>query len=551
MVIKVLLSFLFLLTMKKNILLFLSLLLGTITWAKEVTLQQVKDMAVEYITNRYHAVSVKQVIPMGAAHTYYVVNLNPQGWIIVSGNDVVDPIIGYSLTGSLDINRIPNNMKYMLDYSEKVIRKAVNMTTSIHPKWLNGGVLLTKSSTQVIEPLIKVNWNQSDPYNKYCPGEGSQKSLVGCVAVAMSQAMSVHRYPSRPTGKISYTAPGYGGLRIDFDAERAYNWDDIISGSNNYDETARLLYHAGMSVQMKYGVDASGILTNEVSNISNALRDNFSYPKDVTYIWREQYNGDWEQLLLNELNAGRAIVYNAVDSKNGGGHSFNLDGYDGDNHFHVNWGWGGYGNAYFSIDNLRDAAMQMDYDDMHVAVLGIGAADQILKSISLSNNHIEEGLPVGSVVGQVFVNGEIPQASFSLSVNGVNGKKSPFTIENGMMKTTQVLQASEAKEWEIEITVNDSQSGSSLTQGFKIAVEPWKSLEETTSLNFNRTTGIFLFKTKHNVSYKLTDEQGNILKSGILEPLPQLELPASILHEGVNILTLECVNETKSIQLIK
>ena len=120
-----------------------------------------------------------------------------------------------------------------------------------------------------------------------------------------------------------------------------------------------------------------------------------------------------------------------------------------------------------------------------------------------------------------------------------------------MMKTTQVLQASEAKEWEIEITVNDSQSGSSLTQGFKIAVEPWKSLEETTSLNFNRTTGIFLFKTKHNVSYKLTDEQGNILESGILEPLPQLELPASILHEGVNVLTLECVNETKSIQLIK
>ncbi len=537
--------------MKKNIFIFLSLLLGTITWAKEVTLQQVKDMAVEYIANRYHAVSVRQVIPMGTEHTYYVVNLDPQGWIIVSGNDVVEPIIGYSLTGSLDVKRIPNNMKYMLDCSEKVIRKVTEMTTNIHPKWLNASALHTKSSTQIIEPLIKVNWNQSNPYNKYCPGEEGQKSLVGCVAVAMSQAMSVHRYPSRPTGKVSYTAPGYGGLRIDFDAERAYNWDEIIAGSNNYDETARLLYHAGMSVQMKYGVDASGISTNEVSNISNALRDNFSYPESVTYIWRNQYNGDWEQLLLNELSAGRAIVYNAVDSKNGGGHSFNLDGYDGDDHFHVNWGWGGYGNAYFSIDNLRDATMQMDYDDMHVAVLGIGAADQILKSISISNNHIEEGLPAGSIVGQVFVNGKIPQTSFSLSVNGINGKIAPFTIENGMMKTTQVLQTSEAKEWEIEITVNDSQSGSSLTQGFKITVEPWRSLEETTSINFNRTAGIFLFKTKHNVSYKLTDEQGNILDSGILEPLPQLELPVSILRKGVNVLTLECVNETKSIQLIK
>lgn len=537
--------------MKRHAVLFLFFLSTIFVWGKEVTLQQVKDMAIGYISNRSHAVSVKDTHRMGKEKAYYIVNLNPQGWVIISGDDVVEPIIGYSFKGSLYAEDIPENMKYMLDCCEKVMKQTANITQSVHPYWLNIGYVQTKAAKTVIEPLIKVNWNQSAPYNAYCPGEGSEQAIVGCVAVAMSQAMSVHRYPSRPKGKVSYTAPGYGGLSIDFDAERAYNWDEIIQGSNNYDETARLLYHAGMSVEMKYGVSASGILTNEVSKISNALRDNFSYPEDVTYIWREQYNGDWEQLLINELNAGRAIVYNAVDSKNGGGHSFNLDGYDGEGHFHVNWGWGGYGNAYFSIDNLRDAAMQMDYDQMHVAVLGIGAADQILKSISLSNNRIEEGLPAGSVVGQVFVNGEIPQPSFSLSVSGVNGKELPFTIEDGMLKTTQLLQTATATEWEIEITVNDSESGTSLTQGFKVTVEAWKSLEETTSIRFDRAAGKFLLKTKHNVSYTLADEQGNVLSQNKLEPLPQLEIFVSALHEGVNVLTLECVNETKTIRLIK
>lgn len=537
--------------MKRYLLFFLLFLSLTLAWGKDVTLQQVKDMAVSYVANRSHAVSVRDVQRMGNEKAYYIVNLNPKGWVIVSGDDVVEPIIGYSFKESLYVKDIPQNMKYMLDCCENVMKQTAIMTKSIHPYWLNVGYIQTRASGTIIEPLIKVNWNQSAPFDTYCPGTGNNKALVGCVAVAMSQAMSVHRYPSRPKGKVSYTAPGYGGLSIDFDAERAYNWDEIIQGSNNYDETARLLYHAGMSVHMQYGVDGSGILTNEVSNISNALRDNFSYPDDVTYVWKEQYSGDWEQLLINELNAGRAIVYNAVDSKNGGGHSFNLDGYDGEGHFHVNWGWGGYGNAYFSIDNLRDAAMQMDYDEMHVAVLGIGAADQILKSISLSNNRIEEGLPVGSVVGQVFVNGEPLRSGFSLSVSGVNGKVVPFVIENGMLKTTQVLQAATTAEWEIEITVSDAESGTSLTQGFKVSVDAWKSLEEMTSVRYDRTVAKFLFKTKHNVSYTLTDEQGNILDEGNLEPLPQLELSMSLLRDGINVLTLKCVNETKTIRLIK
>lgn len=521
--------------------------------AKEVTATQAGEMAVRYIKNRTSLqVSVHDVTGVGnEKNGCYIVNLAPQGWVVVSGDDVAKPIIAYSYTGNLERKLIPDNMMFMLDSYATEVNRIASRITKVHPQWQHNTWLQTRASGATIEPLIKVNWNQPAPYNAYCPGRNGENAVVGCVAVAMGQAMSVHRYPSRPKGNISYTASNYGGLCIDFDAERAYNWDEIMAGSNKYDEVARLLYHAGMSVRMDYGVDGSGIPSTDVNRISNALKSYFSYPEDVQYIWRDRYTDDWEQLLINELSAGRALVYNAIDSKKSAGHSFNIDGYDGDGHFHVNWGWGGYGNGNFSIDNLRDATMQMDYDASHVVIVGIGAADQILKSISLSNNHIEEGLPAGAVVGQVFVNNELPKDSYTVRVEGVNGKSVPFVIENNLLKTTEILRLSNQAQWEVEITVNDSKSNTLLTQGFKIVVEPWKSLEETTSVTFNRTTRTFTFQTKHNVSYTLTDEQGRLLYSGKLEPLPQLQINASSLPAGKNVLTLQCVDEIKSVELVK
>jgi hypothetical protein len=36
-----------------------------------------------------------------------------------------------------------------------------------------------------------------------------------------------------------------------------------------------------------------------------------------------------------------------------GGHAFNVDGYNGNDYFHFNWGWSGSYNGYFYLDNLN------------------------------------------------------------------------------------------------------------------------------------------------------------------------------------------------------
>ena len=540
--------------MKKTILsFFITISFSLASYAREVNEQYAREYVLDYVsllTNKSYTVkSVNRV-----STYYYLVNLAPQGWVILSADDVATPVLGYSLSGSIDKDNMPDNMRYVMSEFEKSIKKTILVEKTQHPYWMHPSTsITTRAGDNRIEPLIQVNWDQSAPYNAYCP---RQEALVGCVAVSMAQAMSVHRYPSRPRGSVNYSHALYGVLTINFDNERAYNWDNIIKPENDgYDELARFLYHAGMSVRMIYGVDGSGIPAREVSRISQALMNNFSYPEGVSYHWLDTYDGDWKQMLLNELNAGRAVVYNAVDSKTNGGHSFNIDGYDGSGLFSVNWGWGGRGNGFFSLSYLRDVSMNMRYDTEHVAVIGIGSPEQVLRSISLSSNHIEEGLAAGAVVGSILVNGEKPLDSYQFSVQGVYNSSSqsytsvPFTIEDGLLKTTELL-AQRTDPWDVEIMVLDTESGAELTQGFKVYVDSWQSLEATTSLSYDRTERAFTLKTKHNVSYTLTDEAGVVVGSGKLEPVPELVIDMDSYAVGQYWLQLQCADEIKEIKII-
>ena len=540
--------------MKKIVLLYLSLFsIISFVAAKEVNEQQAKEYALNFIEARsekdYDITSINII-----NDAYYIINMAPQGWLIIAADDVVTPVIGYSFVGSLKVEEFPDNMQFMMKEFEVQVNEIVQRESSPHPYWQSATATITRAADNKIEPLIQVNWNQSSPFNKYCP---QQKAVVGCVAVSMAQAMSVQRYPARPKGQVSYTSANYGGMRINFDDERAYSWDDIFNPDNdNYDEVARLLFHTGMSVRMDYGEDGSGIPSNEASRISNALVNHFSYSDDIRCIWRDSYSGDWALLMLNELNAGRAVVYNAIDSYGGYGHSFNVDGYDGEGLFNVNWGWGGYGNGYFSINNLRDSAMGMNYDAHHVVIVGIGAPDQLFKSISLSNNRIEEGLPAGSVVGSILVNGKEVKSQYQVVVHGTYDSKTgsysdvPFVWEDGMLKTTEPLVVKK-EPWNVEITVSDPESGASLTQGFRIVVDEWKDLGTSTSLKYDRGNKLFYLSTKHNVSYSIINSLGIVVESGILEPLPELVIDVNRLSDGENVIELKCVDEVKQITLIK
>lgn len=548
--------------MKKLTLSLLSLLCMSAAYAAPVDKARAAQAAVQHLSGiTGKSFTVKQVTNVPGQ--YYIVNLAPQGWAIVAADDNARPIIGYNDRGSLSINNMPDNMRGWLDIKGATIKKIATELKVKDTEWNHIGVARSRATGVDTEPLIKVSWNQPSPFNAaVAAATGNKDVLVGCVAVAMSQAMSVQRYPDKFSDLATYTCK-YGQLTVNGDAESPYDWDAILSGSNRYSEASRLMYHAGVSVSMNYGTEGSGIPSNEVYRITNALTKHFGYA-NVRYLWRDKYTGDWEQLLVNELNAGRAIVYNAVDTKGRYGHSFNIDGYHAkDGYFHVNWGWGGAGSGdgFMSIDNLSEPSMQMNYSDGHVAVIGIGAPNRAIFSIDVPNTQIEANMPAGTVFSELLVNNAKPTSIHTFKLQGKYIEQTssfaevPFVVETGAdgtvyLKTTRPLTSAD-NGMPVTITVTESNTKTSMTSGFIFEIIPERTLEEGTSVKFDRASEAFAITTKHNSTYTLTGADGSAIISGTLTQMPTIHFTKSQLKDGVNNLEIKWNGKTKSLKIKK
>lgn len=546
--------------MKRSILFFFLVCFSFGLYAKEVTVEQAKLVGLEWMRAKVKTFSgtVRNVetVYHKDVKSIYIVNFAPTGWVMISGDDTSTPLLAYSPNGSFSLQRaLPDNVQGWLNvYSQEVERNAQLMDEPV-VGW-DPALIRTRVKTigGEVKPIITIGWNQGDPYNQFCPKFASQRTLVGCVAVAMAQAMSVAQHPARPVGTHSYRPPSLGTVSIDYDKEKSYSWEQILTGTDNYKETARLLYHCGVAVNMQYGVEASGAYTSEVGE---AMQQYFSY-KHAKYYSRASYSGDWAQLIINELQAGRAVIYAGQDVKKRAGHAFNLDGYDGDRMYHVNWGWGNYGNGYYSIDALRDSYMDMDYTANQGMVIGIDAPSEKPRNILLSNNRIESGLLAGTPVGEVRVENAVDRHEYTFTVRGKYNlitqlyQEVPFEIKEGKLLATRSL---DPVNREIEIVVEDKTNNTSLAQGFLILVtgtsSAQKTIEEATSFAFDKTTGFIAIQTKQNVSYTVVSEAtGEEYYAGRVTTETRFDIDTEALASGVYILTLSDEKDTKKLRFV-
>lgn len=406
---------------------------------------------------------------------YYVVQF-VNGWTLIAADDRTEPLIGFSDEGTFVVNDMPAPIKSVIDCFSKRVTDRANHLTAKSAGWENGSDVnrATTRATVSVEPLIKVKWNQTGAYKKYCPTNSQGQAIVGCVAVGMAQAMSVARWPERPVGEFSYTCENFGQQYINYDKEPAYDWNDIIAGNNNKDGAARLLWHCGVAVRMGYGIDGSGTQT---TYIVSALQRNFSYPKSVIHYDRSSFSEeDWNNMMYNELSNGRAIAFHGYDSKGGYGHCFNIDGYN-NGAYHVNWGWGGSNDGYFELHALKDLTMGMDYSEeaYQGAVIGIRAPSDKPSDIRLSNTSVEAQKPAGTEVGDIEVENEAMETpTYTWQIlgpyNPILHKRlpAPFEVKDGKLVTTEVLKSEDGNR-SITITVTD-QNGNSVSRDFTIKV---------------------------------------------------------------------------------
>lgn len=370
--------------MKKLFLLAVTLILGIATLtAKPVDVTSAKMLGQKFVQTYFNQNSngelqlVYTFSNQRGESSLFVFDVDDNGFVIVSADDHFRPIVGYSKSNNFRPENMSPECRFYLNaiVSGRDQTKGNAVDPEVVAEWqsLNEtGRLLSHNGGKGVDFLVQSTWDQSPaPYNSMCPadplGPGGH-DYTGCVATAMAQLMRYWGYPERGQGSNSYVClpgfnypghPEYGTLTANFGAT-TYQWDQMLDKyvNNNYtaeqaEAVATISYHCGVAVNMMYGNtedNGSGAYTEDVPS---AIQNYFLYSNAATI---NSFNGNvtyWKGLLKEQFDLGWPVYHAGTDpSPDGGGHAFICDGYDDADLFHFNWGWGGYQDGYYVVNEI-------------------------------------------------------------------------------------------------------------------------------------------------------------------------------------------------------
>lgn len=280
---------------------------------------------------------------------YYIFNdrVKGNGFVIISGKDDLNPVLGYSDKGFVNESNLPAPLQYFLSH----------MPTTC--QGVGKGFRLSAPAQPGVEPLVKTQWYQLGPYNAKTPGP---TFLTGCVATAMAQVMNYHKWPERGHGAISYTsyspsdgdkADPVGELSYDL-SQSVYDWDNMLPTyqNGNWNDTqveavSTLMRDCGYAAHMQYRTTESSSFDHDAAT---ALVQNFGYDVKAYPHYGEYDSDSWLALMKNEFDNGYPVImFGQTKMYGGGGHCFIADGYDSNDYIHINWGWNGEGDGYYCL----------------------------------------------------------------------------------------------------------------------------------------------------------------------------------------------------------
>ena len=282
------------------------------------------------------------------------------GYTIVSGDDRMPEIVGYSTTDTYSEENMPDGMKHLMQAYEAMATALANGDAKAE-RCLAEKEALAADSTyrqpRVAPLLADVAWGQSEPYNNLCPMyDGQRRTVTGCVATAMAQLMMYYKYPQTLKSDIpAYQTKSYQLDMPSVSAGERYDWDNMLpqySGSAytaaQANAVAKLMYHCGLSAKANYGPSTGAWCR------PNVLVKYWGYDPDVIRpLYRERFSlREWTAILDAELRASRPVYYTGC-STTSASHAFLCDGADGNGLYHINWGWSGWSNGYFDITILN------------------------------------------------------------------------------------------------------------------------------------------------------------------------------------------------------
>lgn len=266
-------------------------------------------------------------------------NENGEGFVIVSADDRVGGVLGYSDRGSLDPQNMPTPLAALLASYTRAVEAVRVDSVSVTPNY-------AKPPKAYVKPLVSTLWSQEYPYNYYTPRSSTsgRPTYTGCAITAAAQVLAAHKWPmQRPAA----AKRGEGALGLD-----QYDWDNMLNDYSHggYNETqaqavGALMYDLGYLARATYGVN--GTICDE-GKVWNTLQK--YYDCTVRQLEKDILpGGEFVQAIYNELSMGCPVFMT------GGDHAFVYDGYDENGLIHVNWGWAGLDDGYFDINTAAVA----------------------------------------------------------------------------------------------------------------------------------------------------------------------------------------------------
>ena len=470
---------------KKILILFVALIATTqMLWADEVTPEEAIRKAQNFMRQRQTSgarqrkaqATSPRLTPTQQVCGLYVFNVADEGgYVIVSNDDRTIPVLGYSDNGHLDPDDMPDNMKAWLEgYAREI--ECLDDISGIAT--MDVPAKVGNHATTTLDPLVTTQWSQHAPYSDRCPRESStnKRCVTGCVATAMAQVMNYHKWPESPTTEI----PGYDWSEY-IDTQDplpviTFDWDnmkDTYTGEEPIEDptaiaVSTLMRYCGQSVRMQYSPSGSGAYTMDVAP---ALETYFGYNESAQYLVRSYYSyANWTDLIYNELEQGRPVIYDAL-ARDAGGHAFVCDGYmyeGGEDLFHINWGWGGALDGYFVLSVL-DASEEkgLVFDLNQGAIVGIQKPGDTGTVLDVKKNTVDLAVSNVSLSAPRIVLGNSVNVSFSVTNNseddydgyiaiayeGILGDMDKFELEAGST-TNQTIKFTPRKSGRIKLYIN-------------------------------------------------------------------------------------------------
>lgn len=377
---------------KRTILLVMSVLLSVGTWAQVMTEQEAAERALQFLSEHGSAPRAKVMgnapsrpvlkAAKVEAEKIYAFNVEGGGYVIASGDSRTLPVLGYSDSGSIDWENMPENMRAWLKQYDDAIATLGDRTDFVDGNFVTEEgeqqPVVRRAARVAIEPLIKTHWDQSEPYwNKMPRYAGDiaewqgEKCVTGCNATAMAQIMKYHEWPKAETTAIpAYDAPRDEGdysttWHIDELPPVTFDWAnmidhylvenketgycELVGTEAQQDAVATLMRYCSQSLKTNMTPEGSSAFPNDCPKV---LICYFGYASTTRFIRPSVFGIDeWEDLIYNELAAQRPVIYGGFSDDSG--HEFICDGYDAAGLFHFNWGWEGYADGYFSLNVLN------------------------------------------------------------------------------------------------------------------------------------------------------------------------------------------------------